>query len=1004
MNFEAYANDKRAAYATFAKTVASILELAIRAERGLRLQHVQHRAKDPASLKIKLEARNCLATEKLAIDIKDLAGCRLVFYTNSDVSRFQDSGIIRSNFEIDWDRTKIHYPRPDSGAAELFVSHNYVVALKDSRTELAEYANYRDMWCEVQIQTSLNHAWSEMAHDTIYKKPKLEGFGAKLFQGIEERMRTIMHQNLLPAGYEFQKVVDDFERLSAGKVLFDQGALQALADCDNNNTRYDLLQRFANSVLPHYDDVQSVYPEIRVRIVAAVRDARETPARAIETPFGEMSGHTVDQVVGTAANILDRLRYIDVEATFDAICELFPGAQSGAETKRLLQSAGRLSAHERAVWEQAGPAVQSTLVRKVLDLDDELLGPLAPVLLEILTQVLKPVVTGTSSTYKSVTFYTGPVTISDPLVRARAGAIAALKRLFHNATTDGDRGAVVKAFSASTATPNKGSYSDDLLAAILESSREIVDFYTEISGGRSYEFLQDLEHRVFFLHRRNRDLQATTLTDSKVMAARNKLTECIHVFRDQVNKDVDFVIYKTLVGFKSVFSPAWDNDDFDFGEKKAYRARRFIEFIEDVDESTSDGWLRTLKRCARTESNDGATFMSFRDFLEHLGRVKPLIVLNYLDQLDEPLAKFLPPMLGSIADTTHEPALRAKILQWVNEGAYLYQIAWYLSHAKQFDLDLLERTSRAAIERTDDNAVLAVLAAAVEQYKKSYRSLIDTIFFPVFRYLQERNERRWIDVVGYIPNFEPLILDLHSSQSQELLEGLVNINRIEYHGARILSSIARDGPEKVVDFFGDRLKHSEASDVSKEYEVVPFDLYDLPVALAKIPNYLVESARNWFIGGDPLFEFNGGRLFQTTFPKFSDALIGKFISIVRSGDDNDIRFVIAVLRSYRGQPFLHDVAKEVVEALEPESQLLSEVHVALEVTGVATGEFGWVSALSDRKSEIELWLNDGRKKVEDFAKRRLLSISRQIAAEQQRSEERLERRKREYGAQPDEES
>jgi hypothetical protein len=48
----------------------------------------------------------------LAEDIKDLAGCRLIFYSNSDVSRFQQSGIITDNFDVDWDRTKIHYPMP----------------------------------------------------------------------------------------------------------------------------------------------------------------------------------------------------------------------------------------------------------------------------------------------------------------------------------------------------------------------------------------------------------------------------------------------------------------------------------------------------------------------------------------------------------------------------------------------------------------------------------------------------------------------------------------------------------------------------------------------------------------------------------------------------------------------------------------------------------------------------------------------------------------------------
>jgi ppGpp synthetase/RelA/SpoT-type nucleotidyltranferase len=131
----------------------------------------------------KLARAGALDSDDIATVAKDLAGCRLVFYTNSDAGRFQASGIITDNFVVDWDRTKIHHPHPQaSEAVELFISNNYVVRLKDSRVALPEYADLRDIWCELQVQTTLNHAWSEMAHDTIYKVPELQGFGGALVQ------------------------------------------------------------------------------------------------------------------------------------------------------------------------------------------------------------------------------------------------------------------------------------------------------------------------------------------------------------------------------------------------------------------------------------------------------------------------------------------------------------------------------------------------------------------------------------------------------------------------------------------------------------------------------------------------------------------------------------------------------------------------------------------------------------------------------------------------------
>src|SRR5437899_7987393 len=102
MDFETYARSKQFDYAALAETVESILRAAIAAHPGaFHLQQVQRRAKNPESLKKKLDDRNLLSTTTLETNIKDLAGCRLIFYTNSDVSRFLQSGIIQDNFDVD---------------------------------------------------------------------------------------------------------------------------------------------------------------------------------------------------------------------------------------------------------------------------------------------------------------------------------------------------------------------------------------------------------------------------------------------------------------------------------------------------------------------------------------------------------------------------------------------------------------------------------------------------------------------------------------------------------------------------------------------------------------------------------------------------------------------------------------------------------------------------------------------------------------------------------------
>ena len=187
LNLEEYKRSGQDLYEKLASTVAELLERAIAGETGYRLQHIQHRAKTVGSLSRRIKEIGLLETDEIESHRKDLAGCRIVFYTNNDVSRFVNSGLLHELFDVDLDRSKIHQPGPSERSADqLFHSHNYVLQLKSDRTNLLEYREFEGIYCEVQVQTSLNHAWAEMAHDIVYKQPELQGFGTQELKLIEK--------------------------------------------------------------------------------------------------------------------------------------------------------------------------------------------------------------------------------------------------------------------------------------------------------------------------------------------------------------------------------------------------------------------------------------------------------------------------------------------------------------------------------------------------------------------------------------------------------------------------------------------------------------------------------------------------------------------------------------------------------------------------------------------------------------------------------------------------
>jgi hypothetical protein len=125
------------------------------------------------------------------------------------------------------------------------------------------------------------------------------------------------------------------------------------------------------------------------QLVAAVKTARLTKLRPIETPFGSYPEVTVARIVDIVADILTQVRYLDVEVTFDALCELFPGSQSDEERQHLIGVAERLSQHNLDVWKQAGPYVQTVLVQKIRKMVQSEVAALRPVLLKVLKEVLK---------------------------------------------------------------------------------------------------------------------------------------------------------------------------------------------------------------------------------------------------------------------------------------------------------------------------------------------------------------------------------------------------------------------------------------------------------------------------------------------------------------------------------------------------------------------------------------------------------------------------------------
>jgi len=1008
MNFEEYKNGMQSEYQSFADVVASILKSALAAEDdSLHLWEIQSRAKSPKSLESKLRNRGIFACSTLESEIKDLAGCRLIFYSNDDADRFLKSGIVSSNFDVDWDNSTIHEPVEETeDANKLYRANHFLVSLKADRTVLPEYSKHSGLRCEIQIQTILNHAWSETGHDVIYKSLNLNGFGTKQHEEIKRRMARIMNQYLLPAGYEFQKALHDFKRLSEGKELFDRDVLQAIETACDNNERFEILERFRDRVVPNYDDISGVFQDILQITSRAIELAHETDTKAISTPFGEYPGKQVEDITDTALDIIEFIRYVDSQTVFSKLCDIYLSSNISKEKERIIKAVNKLAEHNLFVWKQAGPQIQSLLIRQLNDFSNGQLKELQPVVIEVCKEILRPEVRGSSSTFDAVTFHTGAVIVSDQLKLARHGAIEILQQLYCLADKEADKRNIIGSFNNAMRVPTQGDCPDELLVMILENSHSIFQFYLSQIENDQYEILQKLEHDALWTYRHKKQWIEVDNVSHDVIDSAKKLISTIELYRDSINDSEDFVRYKTLVGFESVFPESWSNDRYELEGEADYRAQKISEYVDSVTSQSVDEWLKFIKRCSKTRSDDLATFPTFVRFICLLSEREPEIALGYLNELNDDVATFLHAFLGGLWKSSRSKEVQVLVDSWVAKRVHLNAIArHYRMDEIPFNEEKFQNILEAAIDVDDSIVVIDIICSCVEKNDESNSTPTLNIFLRAIKFLTNKEDARWARAVWFKAKKSSLFDALDANQTEAILLNLVHYPRVEYHAEEVLVAIAKKYPEKVARYFGSRIQfeinhqgdNRDDQSYLERYEAIPFEFHSLSEQLLEIPEELVRIACDWYTQSSELFTFRGGKLLANIFPSFPDAFQNELISLVKTQNLDDIDFVFSILRNYHGEIFLHGICREIIIALpESDKSRLNEVEIVLESTGVVSGEFGFTDAYKAKRAEVSPWLTDENPAIQAFAGRYVANLDRSIAADHRRAQQEIELRKRDF--------
>lgn len=130
-------------------------------DAGLKVMNIEHRVKSESSLMGKLEAKG--DKYRSLADVTDILGVRIVCYFHDEVDKVAET--VRKIFYIDPDNS-VDKRKNDDPNYFGYRSLHYICALQDVGIYPKELCDIR---FEVQIRSSLQHAWAAINHDLGYK-------------------------------------------------------------------------------------------------------------------------------------------------------------------------------------------------------------------------------------------------------------------------------------------------------------------------------------------------------------------------------------------------------------------------------------------------------------------------------------------------------------------------------------------------------------------------------------------------------------------------------------------------------------------------------------------------------------------------------------------------------------------------------------------------------------------------------------------------------------------
>ncbi|HSK22077.1 MAG TPA: hypothetical protein VK906_02825 [Egicoccus sp.] len=320
---------ERDRYSLFTSSVENLIRR-LCSDAGISVE-IEARTKSVESLTEKVRRKNYGTLS----DIPDLSGVRVIVQYTDDVERVCD--ILTTSLVIRDDDQHV-FDAPDAFG---YASRHLVVQLDDDRASLPEWGSVKDLQCEIQVRTILQHAWASISHSLDYKNetdvPRairrklfqvaaLIEVGDQLFEDFRTDLAEVRAEySDQTGGGQWQQLPVDVESLRATWPMWDPAPVgHALAERGVHIADSDRAGAFAETdpepqILSEIADMAA---SLRLRTIGAladfVNDADTLDGFLDRFGAGTSSAYSTDYLALLRLFDAIRERELDMPATVEA--------------------------------------------------------------------------------------------------------------------------------------------------------------------------------------------------------------------------------------------------------------------------------------------------------------------------------------------------------------------------------------------------------------------------------------------------------------------------------------------------------------------------------------------------------------------------------------------------------------------------------------------------------------------------------------------------------------